>query len=233
MRAEVLDRMSGPNRIVKLAQVLALALPLACVVKEGGDDDDGGDGASTGANMCDCPEGQVYGRCACQNGGQYLGCQDPVSCEDPDGWCLNQGGLRDWEPMSCSQYPDDTSISCSSSSWNPASHVSFSGGVYHVNASWLAGVIADPAPTWTCDNATLGLMVGGGVVVGGASSGELLYVLGLRNNDIPLYINSMPLDDFMDGWAAFLDLYVDGGETEYFLTIDRGGSIITLSYELV
>ena len=50
-----------------------------------------------------------------------------------------------------------------------------------------------------------------------ADSDELLYELGLRNGDVPLTLNGLPLDDYQDAFAAYLDLYVSNGETEYTL----------------
>lgn len=215
-----------------LALGLLLATPLACKVNNGGDDDDGGEGSSEGgANMCECPDPFVHGTCVC-NTGQHTGCQDKSQCSTQS-WCAGQGGYKDWIDTPCENEDDRSGIICGGSGYNPSIRVSLSGGVYHVNAAWLDNLIHNPAPVWTCDDAYVALQPGGSVVVGQASSGELLYVLGLRNGDIPLYLNSMPLDNLVDGWDAFNQLYMTDGETDYVLTVQRGATYLTFYYELV
>lgn len=62
--------------------------------------------------------------------------------------------------------------------------------------------------------------------------GELLYVLGLRDGDMPLTINSLPLETYDDAIDAFSALYMTQGETSYFLEVKRGTNTIEFEYEL-
>lgn len=118
------------------------------------------------------------------------------------------------------------------SAWAPENEITLSAGVRYMEGSWLGSVVNDPSPLWSCDDAYFEPRRTTGFLVKQASSGELLYELGLRTNDRPLEINDMPLADWQDAFNAFFNLYL-GGETEYHLEVSRSGSTVHLYYELV
>ena len=116
--------------------------------------------------------------------------------------------------------------------WNPSSKVSYVGGVYRVDATWFATLVANTDPLWGCDDATLVPHSSGtGFEIQGASTGEFLYLIGLRNGDRPLTLNGKSLSSFADGYEAF-ELYLEG-VTSYTLQVTRGTSTVTLSLALV
>lgn len=127
--------------------------------------------------------------------------------------------------MSCSNFPDQGTCT----GWNPTAAVRLVGGVRKIDDVWIANLVSNPAPLWSCDDAVLDDINGGKYKVLQANSGELLYQLGLRNNDIPQTLNGMPLITADDGFDAFDTLY-RGGTTSYSLVVKRGTSNITLSY---
>ncbi len=116
--------------------------------------------------------------------------------------------------------------------WDPDAEITPFGGVRYVDAAWFDGLVNAPWPVWTCDAAYLSPLSGGGFEVNTASADELLYELGLRNDDIPLELNDMPLDDYEDVDAAFLQLYLIEGETAYDLEVLRGVNVVHLLYVL-
>jgi hypothetical protein len=147
-------------------------------------------------------------------------------------WCQNNYNVDAYKPqvVSCAMSPD--SGSCGS--WNPGSQINLVSGIYEVNRTFIAGVVSNPAPLWTCEDIYLQPQSGPnyGFKITNANSGELLYELGLRNNDIPLSLNSYPLDNYMAAGDAFWDLYQQG-VTIYTLSVKRGSNTITLRYKLV
>lgn len=156
---------------------------------------------------------------------------------DPGGDCYNYCNEADTfdttfqsKPytVSCMQYPN--SGTCSG--WSPSSHISLVGGVYNVNAVWFASVVASPAPLWTCDDAYFEGLVGGGFQLFNASSGELLYVLGLRNNDKPLSVNGLSVGNYQQVIVTFGRLYASG-VINYTVVVHRGTTNVTLRYKLV
>ena len=98
--------------------------------------------------------------------------------------------------------------------------------------AWLQSVVDNPAPLWTCDDAYLNPRSTTGFTVNSASTGEMLYVLGLRNGDIPLTLNGMELDNYWEGMSAFLKLWVYDGATSYHLTVKRGTSTLNFYYSV-
>ena len=201
------------------ALVLAAAcasVELACVVDDGGGSEGGTDGPTCNA----CPAGKEWGNCICQNGVNQTGCLDDAAC---GALCTGQPGT--FTPMVCATAPD--SGGCGG--WNPTSAVRLVSGVRKVDDVWLANLVGNPAPLWTCDNAILDDISTGKFKVLQANAGEFLYQLGLRNNDIPQTLNNMPLISAQDGFDAFNSLYLQG-VTNYTLKVKRGTSTITLLY---
>jgi hypothetical protein len=118
------------------------------------------------------------------------------------------------------------------SGWNPASKITKVGSTYNVDKVWLATVIANSDPLWGCDDATVApLPDHSGFQVVGASAGEALYLLGLRNGDRPLTLNGKPLTCFADGYKAY-ELWLEG-VTAYALRVTRGTTTITINIALI
>ena len=92
-------------------------------------------------------------------------------------------------------------------------------------------VIADPSPIYVCDASAVTL-TSSGVEISGASAGELIYELGLRNGDKLQEIDGYPLYDWSDVGYAYLVLWILGGDTAYELDILRGTTPMTLNYEI-
>lgn len=135
-----------------------------------------------------------------------------------------------------SDITDDTCIervggSCTG--WNPSNAVTVDGsGVMHLDETFVADLIADPSPLRDCDNAFFEGLSTAGFELDHADGGELLYELGLRDGDVPLTLNGKPLDDYVDVLAAYIELYVYSGATEYTLVVRRGVNNVTLEYEI-
>lgn len=215
---------------------LAFALSLqGCTSDTSGSETGAEDG--TGCGECVGSQQGPIG-CECQiavNNWEYIGVDACIpGTADPAGWCTNKcqdkygGSIAGRSAEAVCQ--ESGSPSCTG--WSPSSNVSYVGGVYRVNATWFATVVANTDPLWACDDATLApLSSGSGFEVQGASSGEFLYLIGLRNGDRPQSLNGKPLSSFADGYKAF-ELYLEG-VTSYSLTVKRGTSTITLSLSLV
>ena len=211
-------------RLRKVLVVFSLALSAgvgggSCKIDDGGDEEGG-----TGGPTCTgCSSSTQWGDCVCFTGPNDRACWSDASCT---GWCVDQTGMGgNFQPIVCADEPD--SGSCSG--WDPTSEVRLVSGIRRVDDVWLAALVDNPAPLWTCDDALLNDVNGGGFKVEQANSGELLYQLGLRNNDVPLTLNTMPLRTVDDGLDAFQQLYLQG-VTSYTLQVRRGTNNITLSY---
>lgn len=140
---------------------------------------------------------------------------DPVPCDG-----TAQGTGTDGIPVDCS-------------SWDPASEITLTGGVYEVWGPFFESVIADPYLLVACDDARVEPLTGGYYEVVGAASGTMLYELGLRNGDIPISINGRDLGTHGRGAYAFGIEWLENFETEFTLVVERNGSNINLEYELV
>ena len=116
-------------------------------------------------------------------------------------------------------------------SWNPGNYISLSMGVYGVDAILVTNLFGDMSPLVECDDATF-VSISGGFYVSGASSGELLYELGLRNGDVPLSLNSYPLNSLDNIIEAIYETWIFYGETSYELEISRNSSTTSLYYEI-
>jgi len=126
-----------------------------------------------------------------------------------------------------------TGSSYNCSAWDPDAKIGLLSGIYYVDAYLVTDLMNDSAPLVECDDVTVEAIPNGpGFEIAGASTGEALYELGLRSGDIPLYLNSYPLDTHGDAWDAFIELWVNESESMYELVILRGTSVVTLNYEL-
>lgn len=190
---------------------------------------------SDGVGCDECPNGgQPFG-CYCQPGSDWEFEGDlclPQPTDTTEAICAQTCSLANGRTV-LSEVRDATceessSISCSG--WSPASKISYVAGIYEVDATWLAGVIDDPAPLWGCDDAVVVPYGVGEFEIDAASSGEALYELGLRDGDRPVSLNGEPLGTFEQAFEAFT-MYLNS-ETEFDLVVNRGGTNITLSYEI-
>jgi hypothetical protein len=123
-------------------------------------------------------------------------------------------------------------MSCGTAFWNPSAEVGFSAGRYQVDFDFIDSIIASELlPLFTCDDATFEVWQRGGFYVANASSGELLYTLGLRNGDRPQNLNGMPLGSYQDAFAAYRDLWLEG-EKLYALVVIRNNQALVLRYQV-
>jgi type II secretory pathway component PulC len=74
---------------------------------------------------------------------------------------------------------------------------------------------------------------GGYFEVENASSGSVLYELGLRNGDKIKSINGEGTWDVEKTASAFGVEYLENGETEYTVTVERGGNDVDLDIEVI
>jgi hypothetical protein len=118
--------------------------------------------------------------------------------------------------------------------WDPAGDVTYNTGnsTYYVDFAFISGLVSDPEPVMYCDDAlVLRIDSGVGFTIANADSGELLYELGLRDDDVIVSINSMPLNDYDDVVDAVNALW-HGGETDYVLEIKRNSVNTYLNYNV-
>ena len=66
-----------------------------------------------------------------------------------------------------------------------------------------------------------------------AISTDMVYLLGLRNGDRLVEVNSMSIDDPILAAVAYTTLWQDQAETEYTLKVLRNNSYVYIDYELV
>jgi hypothetical protein len=231
-------KMGIPCRVAVVHALSAIAIiptQSGCKGDTGTDDDsglsDGGDDESTGSYP-DCPTciglGLQSFDCGCNPISDLDGMVCAQNYTDAENQCEMECASIEPTPTPCA----DNANSGSCTGWSPQSNITLTGGKRYVGASWLAGVIANSAPLWTCDDAYLEPVAGGKFKIKQANSGEALYELGLRNDDIPQTLNGMPLRDYEDVSQAFDHFWIDSGEDDYTLVVQRSGSNITLLYKV-
>lgn len=212
------------------AQISGFAVLAGCVQDTSGTET----GNEGGTGCAECASGQ-YGPIACE-------CQTaPGVWTKHDGdTCLSQNtDMTAYCNSVCAPLAGEgADPACAStnvvgcSTWNPSAQISKVGTTYNVNKAWLTALIANSDPLWGCDDATLvPLADHSGFQVAGASAGEALYLLGLRNGDKPLTLNGKPLSSFADGAKAY-ELWLEG-VTAYVLRVRRGTTIVTINIALV
>lgn len=195
-----------------------------------------GGGSGTGCTECGGGQiGPIY--CECQ---VAVGDWDPLpggdACipanADPNAWCSNKcSDVHNADILGMGKGASCLEAAPSCYGWNPSAYVEKEGGVYEIDATWFDGVVEDPSQLLGCDDAGVVPATGGGFQVVNAGSGELMYILGIRNGDRPVSLNGLPLTSFVDGGAAYT-LYLEG-VTSYTLVLLRGSTLVTLSFSLV
>ena len=133
-------------------------------------------------------------------------------------------------PVACAEGP--RMMDCSD--WSPARGISFEeqSGVYVVERSLVESLTLDPEPLRACDDAVFMRVTSGGYQVVGASPGELVHELGLRDHDVLLSLNHYPLHTASDVALAFTELWSNGAAT-FELELRRDGRPTNLRYSLV
>lgn len=132
------------------------------------------------------------------------------------------------EPLACYSLPD--SGNCTG--WSPVSAITLSGGIYYVDATFVSDLVDDTSPLWSCDDAYFIPKTTTRFSLANAGPGELLYELGLRNKDVPVAINGLPLEDLTDVIAAFTQLWFYEGATSFDLEIKRANVTLHRIYVL-
>ncbi len=148
----------------------------------------------------------------------------PAPC---DGVLAETGQADDGLDSSGDDAPD---VDCTG--WDPSSNIWFSGGVYHMDGFFFLDLVDDPRLIPICDTSRVEPQTAGGFVVVGASSGTLLHELGLQNGDEFVSINGHSLSTYGDAADAFGIEWLEDGEDDYVLVVDRGGNNVTLYYKL-
>lgn len=64
-------------------------------------------------------------------------------------------------------------------------------------------------------------------------STDMAYLLGLRNGDVLVEVNGMPLDTPLGVTAAYFELWLEEGETDYTLKIMRSSNYVYLDYSII
>lgn len=118
------------------------------------------------------------------------------------------------------------------SGWHPSYQIWGFGSPTYISGSFVSNLVADPTPLAVCDAARVVPLSGGYFEVADASSGTLLYELGFRNGDRIDSINGYDLSSVDDTASAFGIEYLENGETEYTVSVTRGGSSVQLQIEI-
>lgn len=117
--------------------------------------------------------------------------------------------------------------------WDPGDSISGSGYAYSIDYGFAYNLWTDAAALLQCDTATVDYYQGTGFKVESASSGDFLYLIGLRNGDILVEVNGYSLATPADAALAYADLWLDQGEQYYKMELERNSSPITLEWQLV
>ena len=223
------------------APLLSLLLGLASGCPNDTDEGVGGDTGFECDECSDCNSQQKYLSCLCRVGTEWTNEADcPAACgttvtlaSDCVAVCNEVFGQDNWDAFDLRpEIPcDGVDVDENCSNWNPASEVSLVSGVYHVDETFIDRLVADPDALSACDDAYFD----GGLSsfeVKRASSGELLYELGLRNGDVVRKLNGTTIQSYTDVITVFASEWLSDGETLWYLQVNRGGTIVTLRYEV-
>lgn len=123
------------------------------------------------------------------------------------------------------------SLTCTG--WDPSNHIAFNAGTYEIDAQFVNALIADPSPLLQCESGLFYFdeSAGSHFVLNGTTTGDLYGLIGLEEDDKPLSIDGIALDDW-DGVAEAFFLVLNG-ETELTMVVERDSSPVTLFYEIV
>lgn len=146
-------------------------------------------------------------------------------------WC--SGSVPFAQEFQCPQPSEPTEGAYNCGDWVPDDYVS--GPIsnnYSIELDLISTLQNDPTPIFACDTTRVDLS-DDVLEITSASSTDMAYLLGLRNGDVLVEVNGMPLDTPTDVMAAYYDLWVEEGELEYTLTILRGSSNTLLYYSVI
>ncbi len=162
---------------------------------------------------------------------EYLCWEDQQDCEDhceaqQDG-AGNPLAMVEYMELACSS----NSASGGCSGWLPSREVDLVSGTYEIDETFAENLAFDSsAPLWSCDDAKL-ISIAGGFEVANASSGELLYEVGLRNGDKVQSINGQSVTTWSGAEKVFKSFL--GGTSTFNVTLTRGSSTVNLTWTLV
>jgi hypothetical protein len=118
--------------------------------------------------------------------------------------------------------------------WDPGAAVTeYSSTDFDVDADFVDDLIADPSQLTECDGARVEPF-GGFYQVTGASDGDLLHAVGLRNGDVIRSVNGHAMTGPFAAIRAFYELWPRTGSTSILISADRRGAgdvAITLEIE--
>lgn len=214
-------------KLLGLATITALGPLSAGCTGEGVDGD--GDSETGGLEDCEVCDTVPTWYCDCYNSSNELvgvvrACANTQSAAatECDLHCPNYNGYDhrgDPKQASCRDHANEGTCS----TWDPADEVTWKvkGGYYEIEHSFIDDLVGTPAPLWTCDDASVEVHAVSGFVIDNANSGELLYELGLRDDDRPFDLNGYSLDTWAETADAFGVLWLEEGETDYTLKVTR------------
>lgn len=113
--------------------------------------------------------------------------------------------------------------------WNPSLHITGTGSARDINQSFLDSLESDPTPLLRCDTARLT----SGNVIQYASTDDALYLAGLRNGDQLVSANGWSITTPGELAVAFVALWVLNSTGSYSVTVDRGGTPTTLTWDII
>ena len=234
------------NRRSKLLQTLKYSIITAVACKGTVDIEWGGPiGCETVVTLEDCEDcgyDEVY-MCACYDALTY----EFSHVARPSDVCTGSGGcatpccggfIPEVIVGYCPADPDPTTTVPTTTwgydcgGWDPGSLIyGPTSNVYGIDLGLVSSIENDPTPLFQCDSARVD--VSSGLIIDDAVSTDMVYLLGLRNGDILLEVNSMPLGDPVEAFAAYDKLWRLNGATEYELVIERNNSTVYLNYEII
>lgn len=108
--------------------------------------------------------------------------------------------------------------------WNPSAQVTVNAaGALEIPQAFIDSIIADPNLLVRCDSARVNVAASGaGFQITNIASNDLLNALGLKDGDIPVSLNSLPLGTFEEAASAFFSLSTTQ-PSSYTLTVIRNG----------
>lgn len=211
-------------------------MALAIVVGEGGAPDE--------PAVCDqCgDQASVWPICECYGITGFLGYADnsspcsAITCQTSCAYEYSR--VFSSNPVEAYCFPDgDTPTTGASTAdcnaWNPGDYISSSGYAYTIDYGFAYDLWTDAAALLQCDTAKIDFYQGTGFKVESASTGDFLYKIGLRNDDVLVEVNGYTLATPADAALAYADLWLDQGEQYYEMEIERNASPITLEWDLV
>ncbi len=189
-----------------------------------------------GPGDCDACDPTLH-YCECWQGGVWVSLPSGGLCgvSNPENTCSADchtefGNNPDSQVVNLACSDNANSGSCAS--WDPADEITLTSGVYHMDYTFVAGLVANAAPLWTCDDAYMAPLSAGYFTVRSANADEFLYEAGLRNSDILLTLNGHSLEFYSSVASAFTALWSNSSEDEFLLRVTREGKTKNLYYEL-